>query len=132
MAVDPIRQHSRIIDIGAAEKPRARSLLGLAGSFGEISNSFFVAGRHWELSTVVTPRSRNESWPLHCDGGSQPALYSANDAYGSSGHCLGGSNPSSGPSLFAALQEQLGLELESQTGPVPLLVIDHVEMPSEN
>ena len=30
------------------------------------------------------------------------------------------------------LKEQLGLKLESQTGPVPLLVIDHVEKPSEN
>lgn len=30
------------------------------------------------------------------------------------------------------LKEQLGLKLESQTGPVPLLVIDHVEKLSEN
>jgi uncharacterized protein (TIGR03435 family) len=38
----------------------------------------------------------------------------------------------SGPSIFSAVQEQLGLELKSQTGPVGILVIDHVEMPSEN
>jgi uncharacterized protein (TIGR03435 family) len=36
------------------------------------------------------------------------------------------------PPLLTAIQQQLGLKLESQTGPVPLLVIDHVEMPSEN
>jgi uncharacterized protein (TIGR03435 family) len=37
-----------------------------------------------------------------------------------------------GPSMMAALQEQLGLKLESTKGPVEVLVIDHVERPSGN
>jgi uncharacterized protein (TIGR03435 family) len=37
-----------------------------------------------------------------------------------------------GPTIFAAIQEQLGLKLESARGPVQVLVIDSVQKPSEN
>jgi uncharacterized protein (TIGR03435 family) len=38
----------------------------------------------------------------------------------------------SGPTLFTAIQEQLGLKLEAEKAPMDVLVVQHVEHPSEN
>jgi bla regulator protein BlaR1 len=37
-----------------------------------------------------------------------------------------------GPSVFAAIQEQMGLKLESKKGPAPVFVIEKIEKPTEN
>lgn len=42
------------------------------------------------------------------------------------------SESDSGPSLFTAIQEQLGLNLQARKSPLEALVIDHVDRPTEN
>jgi uncharacterized protein (TIGR03435 family) len=38
----------------------------------------------------------------------------------------------SGPTIFEAIRQQLGLKLERQKGPVDIMVLDHAERPVEN
>jgi uncharacterized protein (TIGR03435 family) len=38
----------------------------------------------------------------------------------------------SGPDLFVAMREQMGLKLSSEKAPVSVLIIDHVEKPTAN
>jgi uncharacterized protein (TIGR03435 family) len=45
---------------------------------------------------------------------------------------LSASDPAGGPSLFTAIQQQLGLKLDSVKGSVDFIVIDRVERPSGN
>jgi uncharacterized protein (TIGR03435 family) len=44
----------------------------------------------------------------------------------------GASDTPAGPTLFTALQEQLGVKLEARKVPVNVLIIDHADLPSEN
>jgi len=65
-----------------------------------------------------------------------PEVGSGMPAGPSDGGPAGAGNPpapdNSGPSLFTALEEQLGLKLEAKKVPADVIVIDHIEPPSPN
>lgn len=71
-----------------------------------------------EIFNIHLEFARDDSTPARLPGGASPRP-SPGDA-------------TEGPSIFTALQKQLGLKLESAKGPREFLVIDHVEKPSEN
>ena len=71
----------------------------------------------YDFSLNWTPDQSMRS-PLGGRGGGAPEGDAAADA--------------TGPSLFTAVQEQLGLKLEPQKGAVDVIVIDHIDPPTEN
>ena len=48
------------------------------------------------------------------------------------GYGQSAAQPDAGPSIFTAMQDQLGLKLVAEKGPVEMIVIDHIEPPSPN
>lgn len=62
----------------------------------------------------------------------QPRPPGMEDTAGGAPNGVPVADPAGGPSLFTAIQEQLGLKLESGKAPIELLIIDRVERPSGN
>ncbi|MGA8783518.1 MAG: TIGR03435 family protein [Terracidiphilus sp.] len=113
--------------LGAAQKSGSSVNTGSGRIEVQMSNSVAVlanelskvAGREVVDKTGVSGRYDLELHWTPDDRAAEPKL-------------VNGAPTDSGPSLFTALEEQLGLKLEPAKGPVEVLVIDHIEMPSPN
>jgi uncharacterized protein (TIGR03435 family) len=81
-------------------------------------------------STVADKTGLTESYDYTLSFAPDESMKAAVLPPGSSG----GAPPpeADGPSIFAALQEQLGLKLVAQKEPVDVIVIDHMEQPTAN
>ena len=90
-----------------------------------------LAGTRLTLDTVATVLSRQfERDVLNRTG--LPGKYDFELNWTpDSGPCPNAADPNL-PSIFTAIQQQLGLKLESAKGPVNFLVIDRIARPSEN
>lgn len=75
-----------------------------------------LAGRY-DFTVNFSPENFYVAPPETDSAGSQPQLATPNPT---------------GPNLFRALQDTLGLSLQKGKGPVPVIVIDRVEKPSGN
>jgi uncharacterized protein (TIGR03435 family) len=114
--------------MGGTSNGTTNELVATDASMGSLS---VTLGREPELERPVvdeTGLTGRYDFKLHWT----PEVLSpqGNDTNGSTALDKAPLTDSSGPSLFTALREQLGLKLESRKGPVEILVIDHIERPS--
>lgn len=99
----------------------------------KLFTGFFLSGRD-DLGgrVVIDATGLQGTYDFTLKWAQDNASPSLPGAANQSGGAAVASADSPGPSLVTALQEQLGLKLESRKAPVEVLVIDHVEQPSPN
>jgi len=102
---------------------------------GKVAMPEFIRMLSMVLGRPVVDRTGfAETFDLRLDFTPDEAVAGLPRAVGASdpGSAAPAADPTTPPTIFAAIQEQLGLKLESTKGPVEVLVIDHVERPSQN
>ena len=126
---------------GAAQGPANPGPGGMYSSVnngkGEMTaNTVLMAGLVNFLSRqlvrpVIDKTELKGYFDFHLEWAREPAVAALAGPGGAGGGIPPPADPA-GPSMFTAVQEQLGLKLESTKGPVEVLIIDSVQKPSEN
>jgi uncharacterized protein (TIGR03435 family) len=103
----------RSIEMEGGTLPMLAGLLGMILDRPVIDKTGIAS--YFEIHLAFSPDDSAAPRPIPTDPGA-PAAARTPDA----------------PSIFQAIQEQLGLKLVPAKGPMDVLVIDHIERPSEN
>ncbi len=114
-----------------SSEQRPENMGGMSSGDGEVTlQAYPISSMTYTLSsilhrTVIDRTNLLGQYDLHLTWApDRPAAAAGDDD--------GLKRDDSGPSIFYAIQDQLGLKLEPAKGPVPTLVIDHVDLPSPN
>jgi uncharacterized protein (TIGR03435 family) len=104
---------------------------GTSMNDNENHNSRQITGERVSMAVLAETLARIVEHPVVDQTGLQ-GVYRLKLQYTPDNAKSDGPDPA-GPSIYAALQEQLGLKLQTQKLPVEIIVVDHVErVPTEN
>ena len=91
-----------------------------------------VPNRDGVITAAELPIALGATLPFYAGSNRSVVLTAQNGIYDLSLEWSPDASATDKSSIFIALQEQLGLKLESERGPVDVVVIDHVERPVED
>ena len=118
------KRGAEVIVAGREAPCTVMMLSGAGGSTQVIASGLALKG----LATIL---SSSVGRPI-VDATGLAGLFDITLEFAGSPDAAPGASASDAPSLITALQEQLGLRLEPRRVPVELLVIDHVERPTQD
>lgn len=124
----PVGPHMGVTPLGAGG-PISVQGLPITSLVGALTRQPELGGK---MVVDETGLKGNYDFTLQWKSDEGPALLPSEGDLREQGTANSASSGSSGPSLFTALEEQLGLKLEPQKAPIEILVIDHLDEPSAN